>query len=833
MAEKVVQYYPNASMVFVKGFQSRNDIEEIRASNIGDVQEIKEISTTITVRNSPGTFSATIVDTAGKFLDYDDMESEIAALFKASNGRRKISSKTNATESVYHDQAVGNYYGYSDFKTWREHTNYALYMASGDQIPIHSKVDNGTIVSMWAYDSNGNFIDIPNVSDITDNDEFEYGGYKYSIIRHKNDEFVSKYKDIDIQGDEEGKYLQGRCKIKSMDRVTIFMTERFPTTSKDPETYDQIRVFTGVVNSVQVGYSEGNAIITVQGEDVTKFLKISIVNVNPALLLDRTTSAMQVSTDNITIWTTILKGKNAIEIIKLMLLGSKISGVTTDNKQVIDGVGVYTVSSTTARGKDIGIDNNGAFIRSVSSEKSKDGISGKISIRDALGSLFTKNSIHIVDPYASGSKASGWRAYEVSIANSWSFYQSEFKTRREICDRTAEDTNFVFFADRFGEIWFRPPRFDNNWILGASNPDIYVADTQSIISYGFIDTDEMVYSSVYVTTEAELGLSGVEQLGYYTGSFRDDGIVLKYGQRIFTASTPLINMKTSDEKASGSERALVMYAKSLLQRLLSGRYQGQVVLTGRAELDPGRPIYVPAMNMIYYVETVDHSFQFGGTFTTTLSLSYGRKPYEFIPELLEYSANDDIYSTDGYLFNDMFEDKREDIPDNLKVNRKVKYEGAVVSGYANIKPPDDYFERMKEFDPIILFEANKNSVDANLIRAIIMQESEVYADAISDPYTRKATGDTLLYDKGLMQLSPGTAVELGVTDPFDPGQNIAGGTKYIGEQLRRFYKTDIALAAYNWGPANVTTRGVSNAPVITKIYVRNVMGYYQYMRDGS
>jgi hypothetical protein len=55
--------------------------------------------------------------------------------------------------------------------------------------------------------------------------------------------------------------------------------------------------------------------------------------------------------------------------------------------------------------------------------------------------------------------------------------------------------------------------------------------------------------------------------------------------------------------------------------------------------------------MIYYVETVEHSFTFGNTFTTTLHLSYGRKPWEFLPELLTFSENDEIYLTDATVFD--------------------------------------------------------------------------------------------------------------------------------------------------------------------------------------
>ena len=59
----------------------------------------------------------------------------------------------------------------------------------------------------------------------------------------------------------------------------------------------------------------------------------------------------------------------------------------------------------------------------------------------------------------------------------------------------------------------------------------------------------------------------------------------------------------------------------------------------------------------------------------------------------------------------------------------------------------------------------------------------------------------------MMQLMPETAVELGVTNPFDPTQNIMGGTSYLRRLLDR-YRGDVklALAAYNWGMGNLEKR---------------------------
>jgi len=112
--------------------------------------------------------------------------------------------------------------------------------------------------------------------------------------------------------------------------------------------------------------------------------------------------------------------------------------------------------------------------------------------------------------------------------------------------------------------------------------------------------------------------------------------------------------------------------------------------------------------------------------------------------------------------------------------------------------------------------AEKNKLDKNLVKAVVQAESGFNSKA-------KSPVGAL----GLMQLMPSTAAGLGVKNPLDAEQNIAGGTKYLKNLINKYDSVKLGLAAYNAGPNAVNKYGGVPPYKETQNYVKKIMNNAQ------
>jgi soluble lytic murein transglycosylase-like protein len=120
-----------------------------------------------------------------------------------------------------------------------------------------------------------------------------------------------------------------------------------------------------------------------------------------------------------------------------------------------------------------------------------------------------------------------------------------------------------------------------------------------------------------------------------------------------------------------------------------------------------------------------------------------------------------------------------------------------------------------DYDQLISEGARRNGLREDLVRAVVQVESGF------NPYARSPKGAL-----GLMQLMPATIRQFGVSNPFNPVQNVDAGTRYLRQLLDRYANDErLALAAYNAGPATVDRHHQGIPPYVeTRRYVERVTG---------
>lgn len=132
-----------------------------------------------------------------------------------------------------------------------------------------------------------------------------------------------------------------------------------------------------------------------------------------------------------------------------------------------------------------------------------------------------------------------------------------------------------------------------------------------------------------------------------------------------------------------------------------------------------------------------------------------------------------------------------------------------------------------DYDGLITDSSSRHGVEASLVKAVIQAESGYNSQAVSRAGA-----------KGLMQLMDATGQGLGVSNPFDPQQNIEGGTRFLSNLLKKYNGNEaVALAAYNAGPGRVDRLGIKTdadlqekltlLPKETQNYVSKVLSYKQ------
>lgn len=173
-----------------------------------------------------------------------------------------------------------------------------------------------------------------------------------------------------------------------------------------------------------------------------------------------------------------------------------------------------------------------------------------------------------------------------------------------------------------------------------------------------------------------------------------------------------------------------------------------------------------------------------------------------LAEIYVYEKNGSYFITDTY--------KGSNYIKRYGTKRSEPETSSLIRGKTNVYPSNDFSNE--------IFEASKKyDVNSNFIKAVIATESNFKADAVSPKGAM-----------GLMQLMPKTALSLNVADPFNPHQNIDGGTRHLKHLLKQFKgNRRLALAAYNAGEHAVVKYGAIPPFGETISYVQKALRYFK------
>lgn len=150
------------------------------------------------------------------------------------------------------------------------------------------------------------------------------------------------------------------------------------------------------------------------------------------------------------------------------------------------------------------------------------------------------------------------------------------------------------------------------------------------------------------------------------------------------------------------------------------------------------------------------------------------------------------------------------------INNTAAYSVSPAINSGSVKLEASGLSCSADLDAIFNEAASKYGVDAKFLKAIAKCESDFSTECTSRSGAM-----------GIMQLMPQTAASLGVTNAYDPYQNIMGSARYISEKLTQYNgDKSLALAAYNAGSGNVAKYGGIPPFKETQNYVAKVMAYY-------
>jgi len=219
--------------------------------------------------------------------------------------------------------------------------------------------------------------------------------------------------------------------------------------------------------------------------------------------------------------------------------------------------------------------------------------------------IITSTGETIEQPWLDISKIYPYGAESFNTAEPQAF-EPNLMNRLDVANEVKNQLHFEFFQDVDGTIVLKPPFYN----MDTRDNIIYVLEDIDIDNINIIDDESNVVTRLDVTGTITNGMPAGTGANPNYGFAIDKDLLEKYGLRTECIST---NFITSSDEA-------FMYAHRELSKRNSLRSNASISMQGRPELKLGYPVFIKSKNMFGYLQTIDHDFTFGESFSSRLSL---------------------------------------------------------------------------------------------------------------------------------------------------------------------------------------------------------------------
>lgn len=205
--------------------------------------------------------------------------------------------------------------------------------------------------------------------------------------------------------------------------------------------------------------------------------------------------------------------------------------------------------------------------------------------------------------------------------------QAEYQDKLQIATEVKTRVEYEFFQDVNGNFIFKPPFYN----LNVKTMPTYRMKPSDIISYSFGTNSDEIVTCLEVHIGIQIGINdSASSFPNMVGYHIDMGLAKQYGHRFKKITLNYLN-------ESRLAKAIAVGHLSLQNVKATA---GSVTIPGRPELKLGYPIYMEHRDSFHYVKSINHSFDYGGSFTTTLSLEAERTlAYDWDDSTKKFSTN--------------------------------------------------------------------------------------------------------------------------------------------------------------------------------------------------